>query len=578
MHISISAQEKIDDCNDFNRKRECRAIILRLTPEYFSAGDGNSMNTTVIFREAAGSCGQESHRTKTGCRAANRLAAIGLWLTLVAAGGLFFSSTAAAQDDSWQAPPRRQSRSVATSYADEELPDRSVALSDDTPALPIPVRPGDVDSPSNSPSNAPSRREKARPAGEAVPAGEPRPTRAAPPSRRPPPDDEADDQGPNETYRGSGEECDGCDLGCCGPPLREMLCNRLWFRGEALLWWARGGETPPLLTTSPASTPRSQAGVLGQPDTTILFGDEELNTGLHVGSRMSFGLWLDPCQESGLEFSYLVLGENTQTFNMASTGIPILARPFYDVNPAVGAENSHVIAYPGAAGRTFDASSTENFQGAEVLWRRAIVRGNDGRIDLLAGYRYQSLTDGLEIADSATSSGTGGVAPAGTTINTSDTFHTSNDFNGADLGFAAQWRRNRWSFDTLLKIGIGQTHTRVLIDGFTTVISNGTNIGYEGGLLAQQSNIGTYNSRQFSMLPEIGLTLGYDLTPRLKATVGYTLLYWPNVARPGDQIDLNVDSRQFPPPQTGTFTQPAFALHTSDFWAQGVNLGLDYRF
>jgi len=80
------------------------------------------------------------------------------------------------------------------------------------------------------------------------------------------------------------------------------------------------------------------------------------------------------------------------------------------------------------------------------------------------------------------------------------------------------------------------------------------------------------------------LTLGYDLTPRLKATVGYTLLYWTNVARPGDQIDLNVDPRQFPPvnplqppPPTAT-AQPAFALHTSDFWAQGLNVGLDYRF
>ena len=90
--------------------------------------------------------------------------------------------------------------------------------------------------------------------------------------------------------------------------------------------------------------------------------------------------------------------------------------------------------------------------------------------------------------------------------------------------------------------------------------------------------MGTHDSQQFSLLPEIGFTLGYDLTSRLKATAGYTLLYWSNVARPGDQIDLNVDSRQFPPPQTGTFTKPEFALHTSDFWAQGLNLGLEYRF
>jgi hypothetical protein len=307
------------------------------------------------------------------------------------------------------------------------------------------------------------------------------------------------------------------------------------------------------------------------PDATVLFGNQTLNTGLHAGSRMAFGLWLDNCEESGLEFSYLLLGENTQTYTNSSVGVPILARPFFDVS--TGAESSHVIAYPNAPNATsgtFNASSTENFQGAEALWRRAIVRGNDGRIDFLAGYRYQSLTDGLEIADVAN---TGGTTAS---ISVADSFHTRNDFNGADLGFSTQWHRNRWTLDTLLKMGIGQTHSEVLINGGTVVNST---VVYQGGLLAQQSNIGLHDSQQFSVMPEIGFTLGYDLSPRLKATLGYSLLYWSNVARPGDQIDLNIDSRQFPPAQAGgPFEKPAFVLHTSDFWAQGVNLGLDYRF
>ena len=93
----------------------------------------------------------------------------------------------------------------------------------------------------------------------------------------------------------------------------------------------------------------------------------------------------------------------------ASTGIPILARPFFNV--ATGAQDSNLIAYPNAFGGTFTASSTENLQGAEVLWRRTLVPGNDGRIEILAGYRFQRLTDGLEIADSVTSSGTASVVP-----------------------------------------------------------------------------------------------------------------------------------------------------------------------
>jgi len=178
----------------------------------------------------------------------------------------------------------------------------------------------------------------------------------------------------------------------------------------------------------------------------------------------------------------------------------------------------------------------------------------------------------LTIGDSVT-----GGTPSATIVN-ADEFHTRNDFNGGEIGFATQWHRNRWSLDTLLKMGIGQTNTQVFINGWTTTTTaNSTPINYSNaGVLALESNSGTHASEQFSVMPEIGLTLGYDLTPRLKASVGYTLLYWTNVARPGDQIDLNVDPRQFAPPTQES--RPQFVLHTSDFWAQGVNLGLDYRF
>ena len=74
-------------------------------------------------------------------------------------------------------------------------------------------------------------------------------------------------------------------------------------------------------------------------------------------------------------------------------------------------------------------------------------------------------------------------------------------------------------------------------------------------------------------MPEIGFTLGYDLTSRLKATVGYTLLYWSNVARPGDQIDLNVDSRQFPPPHDGDVREAGIRSAHVGLLGPGSQLG-----
>ena len=72
-----------------------------------------------------------------------------------------------------------------------------------------------------------------------------------------------------------GEEC-GSDIPGCG---REPVMERLWVRGDYLLWWMPGFNVPALVTTSPAGTPRNQAGRLDQPGTSILFGNSALNDG-----------------------------------------------------------------------------------------------------------------------------------------------------------------------------------------------------------------------------------------------------------------------------------------------------------
>ena len=448
-------------------------------------------------------------------------------------------------------------------------------MQDGTLRATAPVTPGPVE----SPSSERTKKKKVEAGTEVLPDDLAEPSRGVSPLRRRAATmGEGGEANPGEFYEGS---CNDDEDWCCRRAAwRGFLSQRFWVRSEALLWWVKGGETPPLLTTSAGTGPQNQSGALGQSDTSVIFGDQELNTGLHPGGRISFGLWMDRCEESGLELSYMLLASNTQTYDNPSDGTPILARPFFDVTG--GSQSRMLIAYPNFANGIFNASSTENLQGAEALWRKAVVHGEDGRIDLLLGYRFQRLTDGLQIND-LSSNTTGDIK---TTANVSDTFHTVNDFNGSVIGLSTRWHRTRWSLDTALKLGIGETHSQVFIGGVTdlatTRVSTGaaiSDVRYPGGLLALTSNSGYHDSEQFSVMPEISFTLGYDLTPRLRATAGYTLLYWSAVARPGDQIDLNVDTTQLPGPnQVATGNKPVFDLHTSELWAQGVNLGLDFRF
>jgi hypothetical protein len=108
---------------------------------------------------------------------------------------------------------------------------------------------------------------------------------------------------------------------------------------------------------------------------------------------------------------------------------------------------------------------------------------------------------------------------------------------------------------------------------------DGSRVEDTGGLLAQRSNIGRHTTDDFAVVPQLGITLGYHVTPRLSLTLGYTFFYWSVVARPGEQIDLDVNPDLLPPervPFQGAL-RPRFIYEGTDYWAQGLNLGLDYR-
>jgi hypothetical protein len=105
-----------------------------------------------------------------------------------------------------------------------------------------------------------------------------------------------------------------------------------------------------------------------------------------------------------------------------------------------------------------------------------------------------------------------------------------------------------------------------------------------GGLLAVNSNIGQRSRNEFSVVPEVGLNVGYQVTDHIRAFVGYNFLYWSNVVRPGDQIDRVVDVNRVPAFLPAGVTappvfppRPAPLFRDTDFWAQGANVGLEYR-
>jgi hypothetical protein len=109
----------------------------------------------------------------------------------------------------------------------------------------------------------------------------------------------------------------------------------------------------------------------------------------------------------------------------------------------------------------------------------------------------------------------------------------------------------------------------------STVIDNGP--AQVGGLLAQTSNIGSRSRDRFTILPELGGRVGYQLTHNLKLKLGYTLIFWSNVVRPGDQIDLGVNPNQLPPAVGNVPARPEFVFRDTDYWVQGITFGGEFE-
>jgi hypothetical protein len=126
---------------------------------------------------------------------------------------------------------------------------------------------------------------------------------------------------------------------------------------------------------------------------------------------------------------------------------------------------------------------------------------------------------------------------------------------------------------------VGDLHRTADINGSTVIAVPGlAPVTNACGLLALPTNSGHFTSDRVAFAFEVGITLGYQLTNHVRLSAGYSFLLLTNALGAGDQIDLAVNPSQLPP---GTLTgpaRPAFMPHATDFWAQGVTLGLELRY
>jgi hypothetical protein len=334
-----------------------------------------------------------------------------------------------------------------------------------------------------------------------------------------------------------------CPVDCCADG------SFVWARAEWLLWWVRSQPVPPLVTASPAGA-GPLAGVLGQPGTSLVVGGAGANGDAMSGARFTAGVWFDDCHTIGFQASYFFLGGQTTAQTPFATGPVQLFRPFFDA----AAHQPAAIPITGPGGANVRAT-LDDFQGLQGCLRENVYgvgeecRASWVRVDALTGISYLNLREGLSAQ---------AVGPSGFS---QDTFRTRNEFYGGQLGLDAEMRRGALLLQADAGLALGVTAQSVLVDS-------------ANGLLTQASNAGLHRHATFSLIPQCGLKAGLQLHSNVRLFVAYNFLFWPGVARPGDQVDLVVNRNQTVPGPL----RPAFAFRETDLWVQGLGFGVEVMY
>lgn len=365
---------------------------------------------------------------------------------------------------------------------------------------------------------------------------------------------------------------------------------RFWLNADYTMNWIRPQRlNNPLLTVG--STADAAPGALGQPGTTLVFGDS-VDYNRIDGGRVELGVFLDESRRFSLEGVAQFFRDASVGFAINSDpfGSPVITRPVFNV--AVGEERAFANALPNqfVGGGAIDARVSLFSSDVNVGYHLCVSPG--WTHTTLFGLRYMRLSETLSVNDRIeplipnflTFGGAFNFVDVGEMVIDRDRFQTTNSFFGGQIGFRSRFEGNWMFLSTYGKMAIGANQQTVEINGSTTLVrADGTTATLPGGILALPSNIGRRSRTVLSFAPEAGFSVGVRLTQHLALSAGYSFLFWNNVVRPGRQIDSAVDPSLIPTDlnygaATGTGGRPAFTFNNENVWLHTLSLGVAVQY
>jgi hypothetical protein len=484
-------------------------------------------------------------------------------------------------------------------------------------AVPVPAQYTVVaQAPAPAPSASPGPG-SAAPPGPAEPAGVP-----APPADAAEFPLQAPDHGPRA---GGPGRWAGLDRAGSGSVITEG--QYFWLSGEYLLLWTKTNALPPLVSGGPVGGPQTVIFGGDDPNDMARSGGH-FQVGLWLDDMQEWSLRADALvigdraanfAASTNQFPVLTsVGEQIGNPTPHNVTVPVAITPGFGTITVPGNPPTVVAPlppnttpltvqgiFPARDTASVTASRSSRLFGFDFDLGKELCCADTYRVDVLAGFRYLTLNETFRLEASRRETYNPLTVPAvlvpPETRSLTDSYTTNNRFIGGELGGTAEFCEGRWVFSFLGKVALGRVKekpevagTQATIRGATTTtttfnnenattvttIGVGTTTTATAGNVTTTSNTttttapsnsGLFNRNTFAALPELGVTVGYQVTDNVRLYGGYNFLYLSDVFRANE------------PPLASLLVQPGrgpavVPPRSTDFWAQGISAGLEVRY
>ena len=177
-----------------------------------------------------------------------------------------------------------------------------------------------------------------------------------------------------------------------------------------------------------------------------------------------------------------------------------------------GQETAQLTSLPGVTTGTLAIHAPTSLWGLGGNLRCLLCCGCNYRITALAGFRNVNLDESLTITENIQGLPTAPQPFTNQMITVNDSFATQNHFYGGNLGADVRYYWGRWSVDVRGQVALGDNVQILDISGSQRFVSpTGVVQNFTGGLLALPSNIGHFTNNAFSVIPQMGVNVGYQI-------------------------------------------------------------------